>query len=320
MNNLNINKYVLKILARIVNRKFYPQYKKIINWSFGFNQNNLSIIQKLRSWIWFYCLKNKIKISIPVKWLEKTKLKLTLGDDLSRLIYIMGLFEPNEFAALSKILKPGMTVIDIGAHIGSYSIPMAKLVSPQGVVFSIEPSKREMTRLKENIRINEIKNIITKQIAISDTEGTVKLKVAEQNHNGQNTIGEFAYKIKQLKNVKIKTRNLQNIINKYKIKNVDFIKIDCEGAEFKVLKGGSNILKKNPPILLIELLREALHKQGSDEKKIIKFLKNKKYKILVLKKNTGAWTLFSKKNKLSENILAIPKQKILKLHKKINTE
>jgi len=98
-------------------------------------------------------------------------LEVYLDSEVSRCIYVEGLYEPTQFYFLSKFLTRGMVFIDVGAHIGLYSIFASKLVGNEGQVLAIEPSNREFNRLKRNLKLNKTTN--TKALKIALNEGNL---------------------------------------------------------------------------------------------------------------------------------------------------
>lgn len=126
-------------------------------------------------------------------WHGNTFLELFPDNENSRIIYISGTYEPNEFAFLNDVLKPDMTVVDAGTHIGQFTVYMAQRVGPQGRVLAFEPSPREVERLKRNVAINRFDNVSIYPFPLSDRSETVRLTVADSTHSGHNTLGQLAY-------------------------------------------------------------------------------------------------------------------------------
>jgi FkbM family methyltransferase len=90
-------------------------------------------------------------------------------------MFVGGSFEPNEFAWLDTILRPGMTFVDVGANDGLYALFAAQRVGPQGKVLAIEPSQREFMRLDRNLRLNRLTNVRAFRLAASSQYGEATL-------------------------------------------------------------------------------------------------------------------------------------------------
>lgn len=138
-----------------------------------------------------------------------------------------------------KEVKLGMTVVDLGAHVGYFSLLAAKLVGEKGRVFAFEPAPDNYTLLTKNIAINGYKNVIPIQKAVSNESGQIRLLLADDS--SQHTIlpssqtAEF---------VIVDSITLDEFF-KDKDCKIDVIKMDIEGAEMSALEGMANIIKEN---------------------------------------------------------------------------
>ena len=158
------------------------------------------------------------------------------------------IYEPFEIELVRHLVKKGDTAVDIGAMIGCYTLVFAKLVDEKGKVFAFEPEPENYKILQKNIWMNGYKNTKIEQIAVSDTNGEMKLYVADGNL-GMHTLGKpMNWKAKEDINVKIV--KLDKYFEKYNRK-IDFIKMDIQGAEGLALKGMERILKKNEQVKMI---------------------------------------------------------------------
>ncbi len=155
-----------------------------------------------------------------------------------------------EIKILNEIVKPGQTIIDVGSHIGQFTLLFSKLVGKRGKVYSFEPDIIAYSCLNDNIILNKIKNTKLERFGLSNINGKAKLYY---NENGGNSLSSI------LRSITHKTTNYINIdlitIDDYCIKNniiPDVIKIDVEGAEDLVIEGAKMILKKYHPWVLLE--------------------------------------------------------------------
>src|SRR4051812_8294418 len=159
-------------------------------WYFDKSETDTRPTTDLRRAIWRRFERERLTAPVTVRWYGGLKLRLYLGNDLSKCLYIGGSFEPNEFVFLHRVLEEGMRVIDAGANEGVYTLFAARGVGPGGRVVAFEPSARERRRLEDNIRINHLRNIEVRGSALGESAGEVTLAIAEYGHEGQNTIGE----------------------------------------------------------------------------------------------------------------------------------
>lgn len=174
-----------------------------------------------------------------------------------------------EINILNKLVNRNSTCLDIGSCHGSY----ARILSNYSKkVYSFEPEKSNFEYLTKVINQN---NIILKKLAISNKVGSNFLYIptlkGKKNTAMSNLIGNI--KKENLKFQKIKTVTLDYFFKNKKMKNLDLIKIDVEGAEYKVIEGGKKIINSFKPTMIIEIMKQ----NYSTKKNIFKLLKKKGY-------------------------------------------
>jgi FkbM family methyltransferase len=153
--------------------------------------------------------------------------------------------------------KEGDIVIDIGAHIGLYTIISSKRVGANGKVVAIEADPENFEMLTSNIKLNQLTNVIPLNYAVYSKETKLKLYLpsGESGFTKYNTIMPNWINTQE-KFVEVNANTLDYLLqlNKIRQEEVNWIKIDVEGAEFEVLKGASNVLSKSKDIaILMEL-------------------------------------------------------------------
>lgn len=159
-------------------------------------------------------------------------------------------------------------VVDVGAHVGVFSIKAAAVASK---VISIEPDAYNFKLLSFNIRLNHLKNLILVNSAVADYDGDAKLYLHSQS--GMHSIMS-ARAPTSVHSVNVKVRKLDTIVKELNIERIDFLKIDVEGAEFYVLKGALNTLKKHRPFIVMEYHQNL---SGTAKSKILDLLENLNY-------------------------------------------
>lgn len=262
-------------LARIRSLDWYP------GWSFGSSESAGGVLCRLRYLLWLVCAAKQCEVSFPIEWYDGLRVQVHLGNDLSLCVYVAGNFEPNEFMLLGEILQPGMIYIDVGANDGLYTLFASKRVGSSGRVFALEPSSREMGRLKDNLQLNRIDNVQVLQVAASDRNGLGSLRVAGFRHEGHNTLGGFAYDIEEQKVETVDLLTLDSLASHELLERVDVIKIDAEGAELAVLRGSQEILKTYRPVIQFELLEAALSHQDIGREEVCAFLRSLGYSFYI---------------------------------------
>jgi FkbM family methyltransferase len=155
--------------------------------------------------------------------------------------------------------KEGDTVIDVGAHIGPYTLKATKSVGTNGKVIAIEADPENFDILSRNIQLNKFTNIIALNYAAYSKEDKIRLYLLcrgeEYSYTKYNTImTDRAHNKKKFVEIQANTLDYLLDSNGIKHEDVNWIKIDVEGAEFEVIKGAKNILSKSNDIsLLIEI-------------------------------------------------------------------
>jgi FkbM family methyltransferase len=141
-----------------------------------------------------------------------------------------------------------VNIVDIGANVGLYSL-YAKYL-PNSQFYSYEPYKFTYDLLNENIKLNNITNVNTYNIGLGDKKGKTILNVCLSN-DGLNTMGTNPLRFNDISSIEVEIDTLDNIFYNNNIK-VDYIKIDTEGYEYNILKGGEKTIKKYKPIIQLE--------------------------------------------------------------------
>ena len=163
--------------------------------------------------------------------------------------FAYGTWEPNVLHAVTSIVKPGMKIVDVGAHIGYYTLLFAKCVGPSGQVASFEPLPENFVSLQENVRLNHLQNVeLFPEAVFSHTQGIVIHVPADMDNTGDASI----HRIEGAKDLSVPTATLDSFCVSFGFRP-DFVKIDVEGAEHDVLLGGQEMVANFRPKMLIEL-------------------------------------------------------------------
>lgn len=167
----------------------------------------------------------------------------------------MDRYEPGTTRTFQKTVKPGMVVIDVGAHVGYYSLLAASLVGPTGRIYAFEPEDENHRLLKKNIELNGYENIIVTKIAISDTVGNSSLHRTALD-SGRHSM--FHHGLPEQDSVTIETTSLDSFLESEGLPSVDLIKVDVEGAEEAVLNGMPQLIERSSNLKLIMEFNPAL--------------------------------------------------------------
>src|ERR687898_357701 len=157
--------------------------------------------------------------------------------------------------------KEGDTVVDIGAHMGRYTITSSKSVGASGRVIAVEAHPYNFRILQHNIRLNKLKNVNALNWAVYSKKDRLKLYLPDEDlgytmHHSLMTnylASKYSKEIER-RYLEVEADTLDNLLKSRGINRVDWIKIDVEGAEYEVLRGAKEILSTNKPIsILVEV-------------------------------------------------------------------
>lgn len=164
------------------------------------------------------------------------------NDYIGRMIIFFGDLDPSISYFIKRNIKSGDVVVDVGANLGIVTLQVASIVGPEGKVISFEPNKHIVDALVKSIEYNSFNNIQIINKALSDQDGIMKLLIPPQGF-GQAKISDEG-------NVTCEVMQLDNFVID-DTSSIRLMKIDVEGHESKVLKGGLNFIKHYSPELIL---------------------------------------------------------------------
>jgi len=172
-------------------------------------------------------------------------------------------------------LRDGMTVMDIGANVGFYSLLISRAVGPSGKVYAFEPIPEIFARLKEHIALNNATNVIPVPIALSDEKGKAKMSV---KGGGSSFFRHLSDEF-----VEVQVERLDDFVEREGIERVDAIKIDVEGAELKVIRGADKTIRRDKPILMVEIQAATLQAAGTTPEELFETIVGYGYNAFVIR-------------------------------------
>ncbi len=203
------------------------------------------------------------------------KYRLDISDTVDWYIYFG--FKEISRQRLYELIKPGITMFDVGANVGDVSLHAAKFVGASGKVYAFEPDYINFKRLSANIELNNFRQLIAINKGLGDKPGKFTIGVVDEGNRGMNRITGVSTKETASNTIDVTTMDI--LFQEMKIDKVDVIKIDVEGFEMNVLKGGTEVISKHHPVFFIELDDNNLKDQGSSATQLVDFLESKGYKI-----------------------------------------
>jgi len=162
-------------------------------------------------------------------------------------------------------------VVDVGAYVGLYSILSSMLVGKGGFVIAIEPVPPTFRVLKRNLELNNVKNAVALNLALSGQNGEQDLYVPKVSSAGSSFFLDHlkAQSVKDYGKIRVRFSSFDNLTKKINLKHVDIVKVDVEGAELSVLQGASKSLEKG----LIDKLVVEVHKTVNRPEAVADFLR-----------------------------------------------
>jgi len=159
----------------------------------------------------------------------------------------IGWYEPEVQAAISRLIKPGMTVWDLGANVGFYTLAFSRLVGPDGQVVAFEPSAMNVGFLLKHIQLNRCENVVVYQSAVGADSGFTSFA----NHAGS---GAMSHVSAAPTGYVVATVSIDHVLSAHPEWRPDVVKIDVEGAEGSVLAGGSTLFSSpEAPVLVLSV-------------------------------------------------------------------
>jgi FkbM family methyltransferase len=221
-----------------------------------------------------------------------------------------GGFESAEILFVRRYLKPGMTVVDIGAHHGLYTLLASKHVGPQGSIVAFEPSPRERKLLQRNLRLNSCSNVRLESYALGSSRSQTDLYVVEGREDGCNSLRPPAVDSKA-NPIRVEVVPFDEAAGQLGVSTVDFIKLDVEGAELDVLRGASQLLHAGQrPVLLVEVYDIRTRPWGYRAREIVRFLDRLGYRWFQLVDGGLLRPVSSDLDIYDANLVALPAERM----------
>lgn len=218
-------------------------------------------------------------------------------------------FEETEMRFVQRLLRPGMTVLDIGAHHGLYTLLSAKRVGRRGRVIAFEPSPRECRRLAKHVRVNRCGNVEVEACALGNERGEADLFLVDGFRDWGNSLRPPAVP-EPTQQVRVAVRRLDDVLAERGIERVDFIKLDAEGGELGVLEGAKRLLQTAPrPAILAEVEDIRTRPWGYAAREIIQLLARWNYRWFALSEMGTVYAASPDDDSYDGNFVALPEER-----------
>jgi len=153
-------------------------------------------------------------------------------------------WDRSQIRCAEQFITVGSNVVDVGAHIGTVTIPYAQFVGDSGRVYAFEPQQKIYAELLSNLYLNKINNVTAIRKAVGNSFGEIEMAVPPRNNEGGTGFGKNGELVPLIP------------LDSLRLKDISFIKIDVEGAEKMVLEGARQTITREKPVIYIEILGE----------------------------------------------------------------
>lgn len=186
------------------------------------------------------------------------------------LSYYTGDYDADRIRSMTRLFQPGWTVLDVGANVGFWTVPLARrLKALGGRVFSFEPVPSNFARLQTNVALNGLGDVVTTaRLGLADHKGSVRVTLREDFANGAET-GNAAIVFEREHDAAFDTAMIEidtfdAAAPRLGVGCVDFIKVDIEGHEDLFFEGAAESVRRHRPIILSEVNQACLEKRDID--------------------------------------------------------
>ena len=178
----------------------------------------------------------------------------------------LGLLGKEEFTFLSQAVRTGMTIVEVGANQGIYTLFLSRLAAP-AKVFAFEPEPLLYEQLAENVCNNAITNVVCKQLAIANDNNACILRPGSLNSGDNRIVADVRARSED---ILVKATTLDDL---FPNERIDLIKIDIQGFELHALEGAREVLQRTKEIILfLEFWPYGLDQSGSSASRLLAFL------------------------------------------------
>jgi FkbM family methyltransferase len=183
---------------------------------------------------------------LEVRFPEGMTLRLDLSESIQRDFYA-GLYDREELALVGILLGGGGDFVDVGAHIGSYSVFAARRLRGHGRVLAFEPNPIARQQLRDNLDLNRCDNVVVLPAAASSARGTAVLHVPVTNDPSFSTLESFAFD--EVSPLVVQTVTVDDEVERLGLEPA-VVKIDVQDHELSVLAGMARTLEGRPALLV----------------------------------------------------------------------
>ena len=261
-------------------------------------------LEPVRRW---YCREARSRV---VADFDGTLLQVRMDEHMGSNIFWYGSYSREVLQVIGRILRPGMTVLDVGANIGEVALYAAKRVAPGGRVICFEPMPSLAEILRQNIARNRAGGVEVVAAGVADRVGSAPFYMPQQRfhdgsvHAGLATLYGQGERATAAGAISLTT--LDHHAAEARLGVVHLIKLDVEGAELPALRGAEGVLRAHHPWLVIEVQRATCQAAGYDQADILLLLGELGYSFARIARRGRLERLTIEGLSDFQNVLAVP--------------
>ena len=249
-DNLGCMKPLISVVIEIIIRKLR-----------GLGIMRIPMVRRIGLWL--------IRLASPID-VGGYRLYVVAPGDKAPRIPLGAAYEPDETTLMRRIIRPGDTVLDIGAHIGIFSVLSSKRTGVTGRVLAFEPEPRNLMLLRRNLDYNQCNNVEVIPAAVTDLDGVTELHI-----NTENSLDNRLSETGAVEEVELVRSVCLDGLQSLSGKRIDVIKMDIQGSEPAALDGMKSLLEKQSDVqMLTEFWPHGLKSSGYDPKRYLSELRN----------------------------------------------
>lgn len=205
--------------------------------------------------IWqFYVRKKRLPALVSCLGFKIIVNPMDRGEE--QLLLSCQLYNYHELAFLEEFLREGDVFLDLGAHVGVFTLVASRAVGKTGKVLSVEPHPESYQRLRRHLELNSIKNVIPLNVAVSDKTEICTMGLIQEEQTGTNSLFFGCREPRRSPGTDVQCYPLAEIVRRCNIGAIKGIKIDIEGYEYRVMKAFLSVTKREfyPEFVIVEYI------------------------------------------------------------------
>jgi FkbM family methyltransferase len=201
--------------------------------------------------------------------IDGIRYRLDLSEMIDSNVLLLGGHEPKTMATVRRHVSGGDIALDIGANAGYYTLPLAQCVGPTGRVFAFEPTQWAYEKLQVNLGLNDFTNIQAEKLALTDSPGRREVSSSETAFRAS---WPLAGRPQSRPGEVVEFVTLDDYLRDNNVEAVDFLKVDVDGFELRVVRGAVETLRRFRPSMLIEIGKATEAEVGDDPLELVRLL------------------------------------------------